>query len=165
MKPDLDELLDLFPSEGRPAHAFVAGDDVPEPYRGLLVHEQHMTVTVEAHHGGPVDVRVLERRHDGGHYARRILLVHRASGAVVQFGIVRIDLRHVAPDVGAEIVAGRTPLGRVLIDHGVLRRVDPVAYLRFDAAPWFGGAPAYGRLAIIHCDGEPAVEVLEVVAP
>jgi hypothetical protein len=25
--------------------------------------------------------------------------------------------------------------------------------------------PTYGRLAIIHCDGKPAIELLEVVAP
>jgi hypothetical protein len=33
---------------------------------------------------------------------------------------------------------------------------------------WFGGGdpkPIYGRLALIHCDGKPAVELLEVVAP
>ena len=26
-------------------------------------------------------------------------------------------------------------------------------------------APTYGRLAIIHCDGRPAVELVEIVAP
>ena len=33
---------------------------------------------------------------------------------------------------------------------------------------WFGlkePATLYGRLAIIHCDGKPAVELLEIVAP
>jgi hypothetical protein len=33
---------------------------------------------------------------------------------------------------------------------------------------WFGldsPRPAYGRLALIHCDGQPAVELLEIVAP
>jgi chorismate-pyruvate lyase len=165
MRPSLDELLALFPAEGRPACAFIRGEEMPEPYRGLLVHEHHMTVTVEAYHGGPVDVRVLERRQDGDSYSRRILLAMRSSGQVVQFGIVRIALRHLPAEAAAAIVEGKTPVGRVLINHGVLRRVEPVAYLRFDAAPWFEGVTAYGRLAIIHCDGEPAVEVLEVVAP
>ena len=26
-------------------------------------------------------------------------------------------------------------------------------------------APTYGRLALIHCDGLPAIELLEIVAP
>jgi hypothetical protein len=33
---------------------------------------------------------------------------------------------------------------------------------------WFGltePKTTYGRLAIIHCDGKPAVELLEIVAP
>ena len=63
--PDLTTLLALFPGTLTPADcALVAAQDVPEPYRGLLVHEHHMTVTVEAYHGSPVNVRVLRRRHD-----------------------------------------------------------------------------------------------------
>jgi chorismate-pyruvate lyase len=164
-RPSLDELLALFPAEGHPACTEVPGDAVPEPYHGLLVHEHHMTVTVEAYHGSPVDVRVLEARQDGQLYSRRILLVLQASGEVVQFGIVRIDLSQLAPEARERIVEGKTPVGRVLIEHDVLRRVEPTTYLRFPSAPWFGGQATYGRLAIIHFDGEPAVEVLEVVAP
>lgn len=166
MKPlGLEELLALFPAEGRPEWVEVSAGEVPQPYQGLLVHEHHMTVAVESYHDGPVDVRVLESRHDGDLYARRILLVHRPSGQVVQFGLVRLDLSRVAPEVRERIVEEKTPLGRVLIEHDVLRRVEPIAYYRFPSAPWFGGATCYGRVAIIHFDGEPAVEVLEVVAP
>jgi chorismate-pyruvate lyase len=152
----------------------VPGDGVPEPYRKLLVHEHHMTVTVEAHHGGPVDVVVLERWFSGALYSRKILLELQGTRKVVQFGIVRIDLAQTSPQVREAIVAGRTPLGRVLIEHDVLRRIEPLAYLKIrpsaEQLAWFGeGVPAapliWGRLAIIHCDGRPAVELLEVVAP
>jgi hypothetical protein len=33
---------------------------------------------------------------------------------------------------------------------------------------WFGLSEpreTYGRLALIHCDGKPAIELLEIVAP
>ncbi|MGL4552964.1 MAG: hypothetical protein ACRC33_17450 [Gemmataceae bacterium] len=168
-RPDLAELLALFPGEPLAA-SVVPADDLPEPYRRLLVHEHHMTVTVEAHHGGPVDVRVLRSRRDGDRYSREILLIHRATGKVVQSGIVRIDLGLTSPEVRDAILAGGTPLGRVLIDHDVLREVEPTAYLRVEPSQrsrgWFGtDAPTYGRLAIILLDGAPAVEVLEVVAP
>jgi hypothetical protein len=163
--PTLEELFALFPEAGdRPAYEVVPAEAVPQPYHGLLVHEHHMTVTVEAYHGGPVDVRVLERRSDGDHYARKILLAHRATGMVVQFGIVRIDLTKVAPEVAQRIRDEGTPIGRVLIEHDVLRRIEPTGYLRFKAGPWFDDkGPCYGRLALIHCDGAPAVELLEVV--
>ena len=171
--PTLEELYALFPAPGTPpAYRIIAGEEVPQPYRGLLVHEHHMTVTVEEFHGSRVDVRVLSRRSDGESYARKILLVLQSTGRVVQFGIVRIDLAQTSPEVAAAIRSEATPVGRILIEHDVLRRIEPTAYLRIEPGPevrgWFGLSeprPVYGRLALIHCDGKPAVELLEVVAP
>lgn len=171
--PDLSELFELFPeSADVPEVEYVAAEDVPAPYAALLVHDQHMTLTVEARHGGPVDVHILARVQDGDFYARKILLVSRATGQVVQFGIVRIRLPYCDADVQREIIAGRTPLGRILIEHNVLRRIQPTAYLRVLPGPaltaWFGARgrrPTFGRLAYIHCDGKPAIELLEIVTP
>src|SRR6516164_8596104 len=90
--PDLRTLLGLFDAQADVAdYEEVSADEVPPPYRDLLVHEHHMTVTVEAHHGSLVDVRVLERRHAGDQYGRKILLTLQNTGRVVQFGIMRID--------------------------------------------------------------------------
>lgn len=172
--PDLHELTALFPPESAylAATAPVAAQDVPPPYHDLLVHEHHMTVTVEKHHGGAVDVVVLERRRDGDYYARKILLALQGSRRVVQFGLVRIRFEYCSPEVRDEIVSQRTPLGRILIAHNVLRRIEPTAYLRVTPGPdmmrWFDLATpqtTYGRLAMIHCDGKPAIELLEIVVP
>ncbi len=63
-RPDLLGLYALFPpANDMPAYAVVPADEVPQPYHKLLVHKRHMTVTVEAHHGDLVDVRILDRRH------------------------------------------------------------------------------------------------------
>jgi chorismate-pyruvate lyase len=171
--PDLAALLGLFPSAcdvGRVE--YVSADAVPSPYHGLLVHEHHMTVTVEAFYGGLVDVRILEHRRDGDDYARKILLTLQDGGRVVQYGIVRIRLSFCSSAVREAILAGKTPLGRVLIEHDVMRRIEPTAFLRVEPGPtlteWFGlSAPeeTFGRLAIIHCEGQPAIELLEIVAP
>jgi chorismate-pyruvate lyase len=171
--PTLPALFALFPpADDVPAYDLVAPSQVPPPYHGLLVHEHHMTVTVEAHHGDLVDVRILTSRHQGDSYARKILLTLQGNGRVVQFGIMRVHLRYCSEAVRAEIVAGQTPLGRILILHDVLRRIEPTAFLRVHPGPatrkWFGPAgdrPTYGRLAIIHCDGQPAIDLLEIVAP
>ncbi len=171
--PDLDALLALFPpSDDLAAREVVHAAAVPPPYHGLLVHEHHMTVTVENYHGDLVDVIVLERRQDGDSYARKILLALQGTRQVVQYGIMRVNFRYTSDAVRAEIVAGKTPLGRVLIQHDVLRRIEPTAFLRVvpgkALTQWFGleqPRPTYGRLAYIHCDGQPAVELLEVVAP
>jgi chorismate-pyruvate lyase len=167
---------DLFAPFGHaddlPDYAFVPPDAVPPPYHGLLVHHHHMTVTVEAHHGDLVDVRILARKLEGDFYTRKIVLALQGTGRVVQFGIARVHLNYCSDAVRETIIAGRTPLGRILIQHNVLRVVEPTAFLRVTACPavakWFGLAaprPTYGRLAVIHCDGKEAIEVLEIVAP
>jgi chorismate-pyruvate lyase len=171
--PDLRELLSLFPSVGDLLeYEQVPADEVPEPYSTLLVHPNHMTITVEAHHGDLVNVVILERRQDEDSYARKILLTRRGDGTVVQFGIMRIKLRYCNEAVREEILLGQTPLGRILIKHDVLRRIEPTDFLRIlpgrAMMQWFGlsrPTPTYGRLAYIHCEGKPAVELLEVVAP
>jgi hypothetical protein len=170
--PTLDHLYRLFPdSPDVPAAVTVPAGDVPEPYHRLLVHTHHMTVTVEDFYGGPVEVRVLACRRHGNEYARKILLTRR-DGAVVQFGMVRIDLGVCPPPVRDAIVEGKTPLGRVLIQHNMLRRIEPVAFLRVRLSPamadWFGtpaGSVTYGRLGVIYTGDRPAVEVLEILAP
>jgi chorismate-pyruvate lyase len=172
--PELEELFALFPDRATPpAYTEVPADAVPPPYHGLLVHSDHMTVTVEAFHDDRVDVKVLARRHAGDDYARMILLTRQRDSAVVQFGIVRIRLDYCSEPVREAILRQDTPLGRILIEYDVLRRIEPTAYLRVEPGPvpaaWFGAAgaarPTYGRLGFIYCDGQPAVELLEIVAP
>lgn len=171
--PDLRTLYSHFSgAENLPQFVKVPGSKVPEPYHTLLVHPHHMTVTVEQHHGSVVDVRVLERCQQGQWYARKILLALKGTDRIVQFGIMRINLNQCSAVVRDAILREDTPLGRILIENNVLRRIEPTAFLRIvpdeDIQKWFGlskPAPTYGRLAIIHCDHKPAVELLEVVAP
>jgi hypothetical protein len=171
--PDYQTLYGLFPDpDGVPAAVSLPGERVPEPYRSLLVHAHHMTVTVERFYGQPVDVRVLETRVDGDEYSRKILLTLRDTGRVVQFGAVQIDLGLLAPVVREQIVEGKTPLGRVLIQNDVFRQVLPTGYLAVmphrTMCDWFGLAEpreTFGRLGVIYTDGRPAIEVLEILAP
>jgi hypothetical protein len=144
----------------------------PEPYKSLLVHEHHMTVTMEQFHGTPVDVRVLERHLEGDVYSRKIVLLKSGTEIPVQFGIVRFHFEYVTAAVRREIMAEQTPLGRVLINHNVLRHIDLAAILRITAGPALApllamkeGEATYGRLATIFCNQQPAVDLLEVSAP
>jgi hypothetical protein len=165
----------------------VAPNDVPEPARTLLDHRSHMTVAMERFHGGDVRLRVVAQADDrgpaspsSGWYAREILLETQA-GVIVQYGIVRIDLSHLGPETAAAIREARRPLGRILIDAGMLRDVHGVRLLEIMPGPHlqklFAGlagprlasiaaaTPVYGRVADIQLDGLPAVELLEIVAP
>ncbi len=171
---DLDALIALFYPRSEELGRFdeVDSHDLARDYRMLLAHDSHMTVTVERFHNGPVDVRVLATQITGDHYARKILLARQSDGAVVQFGIMRLDFSCVSPEVRREVESRQTPLGRILIEHNVLRevhlrkvwRVTPGSELR-RLLGMREGEITYGRTAIIHCNGEPAVELLEIVAP
>lgn len=147
-------------------------EEVPGPYRKLLDHCHHMTVAMEEFYEGPVDVRVLGKKLDGNHYARRILLMRHSDRRVVQFGIVRLNFDFLSDEVRREIEIQQTPLGRILIRHNVMRKIELIGLWRvqpgIDLCQMFGIAPqqtTYGRTAIIHCNCEPAVELLEIAAP
>lgn len=144
----------------------------PEPYKELLVHDQHMTVAMENFHDSPVAVRVLERSLAGDVYSRKSLLTRTDTGRVVQLGIVRFDLSYVVAAVRDEIMREETPLGRILINYNVLRHIDLGAVLHIAPGPdllqIFGcaaGQTTYGRLATIFCNRQPAVDLLEIAAP
>lgn len=173
---EMTELCELLPEpDGRALLSeaqHVARESVPPPYQELLVHEHHMTVTMERYHGAAVEVEVLDSAIIDDRYCRKILLRTSDTGRVVQFGIVRFNLDVVTPAVRAEIEAGQTPLGRILIQHNVLRHIDIGATIRLrlaaGLATYFGhqvGAWTFGRMATIFCNGAPAVDLLEISAP
>ena len=57
-----------------PTATAIAADAIPQPYRSLLVHQRDMTLTLEAHFGGPVVLRPLTTFTIGVWYYRRVLL-------------------------------------------------------------------------------------------
>ena len=169
----LGQLVEIFygPPPGPEALGrFVAVPGVPPPFDRLLDHHEHMTVTVEAFHGQPVDVRVHRTRASGRHYSREITLVGSRSGRVVQYGIVRLNRDALGPAVWEEIRGEQIPLGRVLIEHRVLREVQLQELWEIECGPALArllevppGQRTYGRTALILCDGAPAIELLEIV--
>ena len=176
------DLVRLFSRPGPDFATFreVSAGAVPQPARGLLDHASHMTVAMERLHGTPLGLRVVARSRDLAGatpwYAREILLLS-PSDAVVQYGIVRIDLSRVDAATAAAVRSARLPLGRVLIDAGLLREVHAVALLEVTPGPrlaaLFGpesvastAVPTtYGRVAEISLGGHPAVELLEILPP
>ena len=52
------------------------------------------------------------------------LLSRQFDGAVVQFGMMRIWLADLPAAAKEEIASKKSPLGRVLIEHNVLREVE-----------------------------------------
>ncbi len=148
----------------------VAVDDLPPTARSLLAHHEHMTVALEAYHHSPVAVRAVAEWQDEASYARCSLLSRQSDGAIIQFGIMRIWLADLPEDARREITDDREPLGRVLINHNVLREVEVIALWRITPGPVLkqhlqltNDQPMYGRSAQILVDQRPTVQVLEIV--
>lgn len=173
---ELQQLISLFPeAEYNPLyhHArHIAREAAPEPYHRMLVHEHHMTVTMESYHDCKVDVEVVDSRVVEDLYCRKILLRNDVTKDVVQFGIVRFNFEFVTDAVRKEIESQKIPLGRVLIQHNVLRHIDLGAIIELTAGPGLAHylemdehTTTYGRMATIFCDGLPAVDLFEVSSP
>ncbi|TWT51222.1 hypothetical protein Pla22_39990 [Rubripirellula amarantea] len=172
---DLSELIEQFygpPLDFSQLGTFTAVSSVPSPYDQLLDHNEHMTVTVEAFHGEPVDVHVHKHELHDNWYSREITLVTQSSRRIVQYGIVRLNTKELAEPVWRKIESREIPLGRVLIEHNVLREVQLCGLWKVIAGPCLAdkmhqaiGETMYGRTALIYCDGQPAIELLEIVAP
>ena len=171
---ELHSLTKLFPGS---ESLFLRAEHIPsaltpEPYKTMLAHDHHMTIAMETYHQCSVDVRVLDSKLNGNEYARKILLLKHGTDIPVQFGFVRFHLEYVTEAVREQIIAEQIPLGRILINHNVLRHIDLGAILELTAGPELAqqlqmpvGAVTYGRLATIFCNRQPAVDLLEISAP
>ena len=157
-----------------------------------------MTVAMESFHGHSVSLEVVNEVPDLMHgktsYTREILLKSpvfndKAFGVtlrhdehqktneirVVQYGVVRINLDHLPPDVVARIQDGSTPLGRILIEADLHREVRCVGVFEVLPGPDFRklclhpkeqSVPrTYGRFATISVFEQPVIELFEVVVP
>ncbi len=170
---EIGELIDQFyapPSARTELAEFEQVTSVPSPYDQLLDHDAHMTVTVESYYGQSVDVDVHRFTRDTNWYSREITLVASETKQVVQYGIVRLNTTALATEVWRRIESRETPLGRVLIEHNVLREVQLCELWKVVAGPSLAmlmkceeGDVMYGRTALIRCDGVPAIELLEIV--
>ena len=145
-------------------------DEIPPPFRNLLVHHNHMTSTLCGYYNRPVELRVLHEQIEGDLYHRQIVLTPTGTDTIVECGLVRIDLSFTPEPVREAILRRDMPLGDILIEHDVLRRIEPRWYLRLDAqAPLLASFgcetefDTYGRVGTIYCNDRPAIELLEVV--
>lgn len=176
---DSDDLLAplslFYERAGRPLPQAweVAPKAVPEPYRALLVHSRDMTPTLEAYHGGRIRLRLLDRVHQGDHFARQVVLQMTDTLAPVEFGAIIIHLERFPPEARETILQCRTPLGTVLADFLIAHVSWPSAFFGLEADPTIVealGLPEprtlYGRRnRMADGGGAPIADVIEVLPP
>jgi len=157
---------------GMPAPTALAGDQVPEPYRRLLVNQGDMTPTLEAFHGCRLGLRLLAVAAHSDGYRRHVLLV-KPDGTPVEYGAIRIHLATLPPAARDQVQEARRPLGGVLIDHAVPHRSQPSAFFSLpgtgaiaEALDLVDTPILYGRCnTLIGDDGRCIATVVEILPP
>jgi chorismate-pyruvate lyase len=148
----------------------VVPDDIPQPYRSLLVHESDMTVTLERHFGGRVVLRPLSTLVVGPSYFRRVLLAQEYSGRPVEMGAIRIRLDAFSARIRTLIQRNEIPLGRILRDGDVDFKSVAKLFLAVTPNPemmgifWMREARTlYGRRTEVISRGAKVGDIVEVL--
>ncbi len=118
-----------------PVVDLVGGDEVPEPYRSLLVHTRDMTPTLESAYGGNIQLRVLQAGLTGQVLSREVVLAPEGSTKPVAFGVIKINLEHLPEAARRLVLEARRPLGAVLRGEAIAHTSHPDRYIRVAADP------------------------------
>ena len=151
----------------------LAGEQVPQPYRALLVHARDMTPTLEAFHGVNIHIQVLRRERNDGGYFRAVVLRRDDNDRPLEFGANRIDLARFPTEARWMIRQEKLPLGRILQDHAIPHQTRPVTFFQILSDGLINRALElpqseflYGRQAVLaDAQGHPLSEVIEILPP
>jgi len=116
-----------------PDFRFMPGEEVPYPYRSLLVHSNDMTPTLAAFHHSKLYLEVHEHESSDAFVIRLVTLHAAASDVPVEFGAIAIQLSSLPAEMQAQVVAGKKPLGALLGEFGVEHYGSPAAYFSVPA--------------------------------
>lgn len=154
-----------------PDFQFLRGEEVPYPYRSLLVHTNDMTPTLAAFHHSRLYLEVHDHEANEAFVMRLVTLHAAASDAAVEYGAIAIQLGALPPAAAADVVAGQKPLGAILGEHGVPHRGAPVSYFSVPAdrriAEALGqseGERLYGRCnQLLDGEGMVFADIVEIL--
>ena len=155
-----------------PQVTIISPDQVPQPYRSLLVHDSDMTRTLERHVGDRAVLRLLSTFSSGASYFRRILLAQGSAGRPMALGAIRVRLDAFTPQLRAKILAGRIPLGRILYEGRFAYTSTVQALLAVEPTPEIMGVfwmpeskMLYGRRSAMFRDETKIADIVEILPP
>jgi chorismate-pyruvate lyase len=173
--PFAHPLDEFYAQAGRPFPRItrVSGDEVPEPYRQLLVHQRDMTPTLKAFHKGDIEIEVLMRQQRGDFYFREVLLRLIGNRKIVEFGAIKINLTLFPAAARRAILQERAPLGQILEIYSIPHSSRPKAFLKLKADEFIRGVfrlsdePAlFGRRnTLLDPQDRSLAEIVEILPP
>lgn len=151
----------------------VRPEDVPEPYRTLLVHHDDMTPTLESFHGQTIHIRVLRSETREVYYFREVVLLLDTTGEPVEFGAIKINLSLFPTQARKLILEEHEPLGHILKSRAISHTSRPKAFFQIAPDPLINEALSieapmilYGRRNTISDSHQrPLAEIVEIIPP
>ena len=151
----------------------IPGDEVPEPYKTLLVHTHDMTPTLEQFYRENLHLRVFRREYRGDLYFREVALVLDSNEQPVEFGAIKINLALYSPTARRQILEEHEPLGHILETCAVPHTSRPKAFLRIQSDDFInqslklsGQHLLYGRRnTLFDSQQRPLADILEILPP
>src|SRR5262249_48961844 len=110
-------------------------NEVPQPYRRLLVHSSDMTPTLENFYEQSLGIKVLGRELRPEVYEREVLLTISTAARPVAYGAICIFLNYLPPVARRCVLEEQRPLGNILIGEGVPHLSWPQAFFRLQSDP------------------------------
>lgn len=157
--------------EPLPDFRFLQGDEVPYPYRSLLVHTNDMTPTLAAFHHSRLYLEVHAREVTESFLMRLVTLHAKTTDAPVEYGAIAIHLNELPQEAAAEILEGRKPLGAILGDREIEHVGAPLTYFSVPADERIAralkqevGELLYGRCnQLLNREGMVFADIVEIL--
>lgn len=151
----------------------IDGDEMPQPYRSLLVHDGDMTPTLEKFHGSRISLKLFDKHVNGQRLSRRVALTLDSNGTPVEFGAILINLALFTPDAQQHILDCKRPLGTILNEDVIAHQSHPASYFRVRSDDLINETLdlndellLYGRQNVLTSEtGESLAEVIEILPP
>jgi chorismate-pyruvate lyase len=168
----LDEFYALAKRELPPIEQ-IEGEEMPEAYRALLVHQNDMTPTLEAFHEERIYLNVISRQQRDDFYFREVILLTQRTRTPAEFGAIKINLALFPSPARRLILEEQEPLGTILADFKISHASRPKAFLRLQADAFIKGAlqlsgdhVLYGRRnTLFDAQQHSLAEIVEILPP
>jgi chorismate-pyruvate lyase len=159
---------EILPPIGR-----VKPDEIPDPYKKLLVHNGDMTSRLEAFHGDKIHIQLLARHTHENEYFREVVLTLNGEKKPVEFGAIKIVLDLFPLDAQKEILKEHRPLGEILKNFNIAHSSRPKTFLSVLSDDFINRAlklsdshSLYGRRnTLVDSWDRPLAEIVEILPP
>jgi chorismate-pyruvate lyase len=149
------------------------GEEMPQPYKGLLVHSSDMTPTLETFYRQPMRLTVLTSEQQDYSYLREVVLQSAGDARPAEYGVIRICLDHLPSAARNRVLEEQRPLGNILQSEAIPHLSWPQAFFSVQSDSHLGHVlylsqpgTLYGRRNVL-LDGSRRLlaEVIEILAP